>query len=185
LKLKIDKKQKYLILAGAVLIFFGLIYRLLPFFQGMQSGDAELIIKKRQLEKYRQTVEQSGVFEERLSYLERVLKSSESGLLSGKTPSLAAVDIQNILTEIVGSGDVQIKRVRVLKPENLEKNYYISIPVEFSIIADIRQLKDLLYKIENYSKYLTVEKLMVSVGGRGPSDTFQSSITVAGYMKKV
>ncbi|MBN1277570.1 MAG: hypothetical protein JXA35_08760, partial [Deltaproteobacteria bacterium] len=87
LKIKIDKKRKYLILAGAVLIFFGLIYRLLPFFQGMQSGDAELIIKKRQLEKYRQTVEQSGVFEERLSYLERVLKSSESGLLSGKTPS--------------------------------------------------------------------------------------------------
>ncbi|MBN2245408.1 MAG: hypothetical protein JW755_06155, partial [Candidatus Aminicenantes bacterium] len=87
--------------------------------------------------------------------------------------------------EIVGTGDVQIKRVRVLKPENLEKNYYISIPVEFSIIADIRQLKDLLYKIENYSKYLTVKKLMVSVGGRDPSETFQSSITVAGYMKKV
>jgi len=183
LKFKINKKHKYLIAGGAVLIFFGLIYRLLPFFQAFESVEAELIIKQRQLEKFRQTVQQGSVFDERIAYLRRVLKNSESGLLNGKTPSLAAVDIQNLLSEIVGTSGVQIKRVRVLKPEKLEKEYYISIPVEFSIIADIRQLKEVLYKIETYTKYLTVKSVLINAG-RGGGERFQANVTVAGYMKK-
>lgn len=182
---KVDKKRKKLIFAGAVLLFLGLIYRLLPLFQDFQTGDTELDLKMKQLEKYLQTVQEGNVFEERLVYLRQVLKSSESGLLGGKTPSLAAVDIQNILSEIVETSGVQIRMVRVLKPEDLDKEYYKSIPVDFSIISNIRQLKEVLYKIETYPKYLTVKKVMINVGARGAADTFQSNITVAGYMKKV
>ncbi|MBN1277077.1 MAG: hypothetical protein JXA35_06265 [Deltaproteobacteria bacterium] len=185
MRFNIDRKKRHLILAGAVLIFIGVIYRLLPLLQSIQSEDSELILKERQLEKYRQTVQQGSEFEERLVYLKRILKSGESGLLSGETPSLAAVDIQNILTEIVGTSEVEIKTVRVLNPEDLDKVYYKSIPVEFSIISNIRQLKDVLYKLDSSPKYLTVKKIMINVGSRGGSDRFQSNITVAGYMKRV
>lgn len=185
LKFKIDKKRKYILITVAVLFLFGLLYRLLPSFQGIQAGGEEIALKEKQLGKYRQMIQEGDNLEERVISLNQTIKRMESGLLTGKTPSLAAVDIQNILNEIASKSDVEIKTVRVLKAGDLDGKSYLSVPVQFTTSSTIGQLKKFLYRIETSQKYLTVKKVRINVVRRGGSKKIRCDVTVAGLMKKV
>ncbi len=183
LKFKIDKQRKYILIAAAVLLFFGVIYRLFPFFQGIQEAGSEIVLKERQLVKYRQMVRKGNDLQAKLISLIRTLEKLESGLLTGETPALAAVDVQNTLNEIASRSEVEIKTVRVLKPEKMDEENYQSIPVQFTISSTIGQIKEMLYRIETSPKYLTIKKIRISVRHTRGLRQLQSDLTVAGVMK--
>ncbi len=185
-KLKVDKKKKYILIIGAVLLLFGLIFRIFPFIRGLDPGDEKIILQQRQLVKYRQMIEQKEDLENKVVNLNKFLERMESGLLSGKTPSLAAADIQNLLNEIVSKSGVALKTVKVLKAEESENIDYISIPVQFSVDTNIRQLKEILYGIETSRKYLKTREIKVSARRRRRNlRSIRSDITVVGLMKAV
>jgi hypothetical protein len=188
LTLIVDKRRRYLLIAGAVLLLFGLAFWLFPFFEGIQGGQTDIAAQKKRVAKYRQTVKGRGELEARLVSLNKSLEQVEAGLLTGKTAALAAVDIQNILNEIALGSGVEIKSVQVLTSQNQKQDaeLYISVPVQFTVSATIRQLKDILYKIEASPKFfLTVERIGISVAGAGGPGQMRVDITVSGIMKNV
>ena len=186
LTLIVDKRRRYLLIAGAVLLLFGLAFWLFPFFEGIQGGQTDIAAQKKRVAKYRQTVKGRGELEARLVSLNKSLEQVEAGLLTGKTAALAAVDIQNILNEIALGSGVEIKSVQVLTSQKQDSDQYISVPVQFTVSATIRQLKDILYKIEASPKFfLTVERIGISVAGAGGPGQMRVDITVSGIMKNV
>jgi hypothetical protein len=186
LKLIMDKRRRYLLIAGAVLLLFGLAFRLFPFFEGIQGGETDIAAQKKRVAKYRQTVKGRGELEARLVFLNKSLEQMEAGFLTGKTAALAAVDIQNILNEIALGSGVEIKSVQVLTSKKQDSDQYISVPVQFTVSATIRQLKDILYKIEASPKFfLTVERIGISVAGAGGPGQIRVDTTVSGIMKNV
>ena len=186
LNLMIDKRRRYLLIAGAVLLLFGLAFWLFPFFEGIQGGQTDIATQKKRVAKYRQTVKGRGEIEARLASLNKSFERVEAGLLSGKTAALAAVDIQNILNEIALGSGVEIKSMQVLGSQKRDSDLYISVPVQFTVSATIRQLKDILYKIEASPKFfLTVERIGISVVGASGPGQIRVDITVAGVMKNV
>ena len=182
----VDKKRRYLLIAGGILLLFGLAFWLFPYFEGIQGGEMDIAAQKKRIAKYRQTVKGRGELETRLASLNKSLERAEAGLLAGKTAALAAVDIQNILNQIaIGSG-VEMKSVQVLKSQQKDSDQYISVPVQFTVNATIRQLKDILYKIEASPKFfLTVERIGISVVGAGSPGQIRCDITVSGIMRNV
>jgi len=182
----VDKKRRYLLAAGGVLLLFGLAFWLFPFFEGIQGGETDIAAQKKRIAKYRQTVKGRGEVEARLASLNKSLERAEAGLLSGRTAALAAVDIQNILNQIaIGSG-VELRSVQVQKSQQKDQDQYISVPVHFTVNATIRQLKDILYKIESSPKFfLTVERIGISVVGAGSPGQIRCDITVSGIMRNV
>lgn len=186
LTLIVDKRRRYLLIAGAVLLLFGLAFWLFPFFEGIQGGQTDIAAQKKRVAKYRQTVKGRGELEARLVSLNKSLEQVEAGLLTGKTAALAAVDIQNILNEIALGSGVEIKSVQVLTSQKQDSDQYISVPVQFTVSATIRQLKDILYKIEASPKFfLTVERIGISVTGAGGPGQMRVDITVSGIMKNI
>ncbi|MEA2039929.1 MAG: type II secretion system protein GspM [Thermodesulfobacteriota bacterium] len=182
-KIKIDKRRRYLFIIGAILLFLGLIYRVLPFLQSIESGGTQIALKEREIAAYRRAVQEGQGIEERLISLNRSLERGESGLLKGTTPALASVDIQNRLNTIAKRNGIEIKRLRVLKPEQTGEDCYLSIPVKFNITSTLRQLTGLLYRIESSPKYMMVKTVRISSRGRSTGQ-IQSDITVSGLMKK-
>ena len=57
------------------------------------------------------------------------------------------------------------------------------MPVEFQMLPTIRQLKEILYQLEAYHKYLTVEKLVVQEYNKRDRQ-LRCAITLAGVMKR-
>jgi Tfp pilus assembly protein PilO len=186
LNLVMDKRQRYLLMAGAILILLGLAFLSLPYFEGIQGGQTDIAVQRKRVEKYRQTVQQRGEIETRLAYLKKSLDRAETGLLTGKTEALAAADIQNILNEIALGSGVEIRSLQVLKSQKKDSDPYVGVPLQFNISTTIRQLKDILYKIEASPKYfLTVEKIGISVAGAGSPGQIRCDVTVSGIMKNV
>ena len=185
-QLIIDKRRRYLLLAGAVLLLFGFAYWLLPYVEGIRGGETDIAAQKKRIAKYLQTVKGRGELDARLATLSKSLERAEAGLLTGKTAALAAVDIQNILNEIaVGSG-IELRSVVVPKPQLKDTEQYVSVPVTFTASGSIRQLKDLLYKIEASPKFfLTVEKIGISLAGAGSPGQIRCDVTVSGIMKNI
>ena len=183
-QLIIDKRRRYLLIAGAVLLLFGFAYWLLPYVEGIRGGETDIAAQKKRIAKYLQTVKGRGELDARVASLSKSLERAEAGLLTGKTAALAAVDIQNVLSEIaVGSG-IELRSVVVPKLQPKDTEQYVSVPVAFTVSASIRQLKDLLYKIEASPKFfLTVEKIGISVAGAGSPGQIRCDVTVSGIMK--
>ena len=180
---KLDRKRKYLLLALGGLLFLGLVYRFYPSFREALFPKAEIALKERMIVKYQKQINADSGVAQSVKILKNALEKAEEGLLAGKTPSLAAVRIQDILQEITRNSGVVIRRLQVLKPEALDNHPYLSVPVEFYLYCTITQLKDVLYKIGVFQKYLTVRKVTIHYTRRNVEGSIRCQITVAGYMK--
>jgi hypothetical protein len=181
-----DKRRRSLLIAGAVLLCFGFVFWVSPFLEGIPGGETDIAAQKKRVAKYRQTVKGRAELEGRLVSLNKSLEAAEAGLLTGKTPALAAVDIQNVLNEIALGSGVEMRSVQVQKPQPKDAEQYVTVSVQFSASMTIRQLKDILYKIEASPKYfLTVERIGISVVGAAGTGQIRCDITVSGIMKHV
>jgi Tfp pilus assembly protein PilO len=184
-------KQKIYIYACLVCITLvgGLLYRYSETLEKMFPSGEEIAVKQKQLIKFRQMVLQRSELEARLVALNRALERAESGLLTGETQAIAAVDIQNLLNDLANRNQVEIKSMRVLKAtavgdEEFENAIYMRIPLQVSIISAIRQVKEMLYSIETYPKLLRVENLRLRVTDLKKPEQIHTDLTVAGYMKR-
>ena len=208
----LTRERKYILIGGAILLFLGLVYKTLPLFHGIFDGSAQIAAKEKQLARYQRSIEEGKELKTRLVALTSALEQGESGLLTGRTPSLAAVDMQNILNTITQKSGMEmqsvrvlkatkqegakylntitqksgmeIQSVRVLKATKQEGAKYLSIPVTFSIVLTTRQLKEILYRIETFDKYLTVHEITIDAPlGKG-REQLRVNMTVNGFTKE-
>lgn len=200
-RLKLTDSRKLVLAVGAALLLAGVFYRFSPNLEDLLGPGQEASVKEKQLVKYREIAQQEDDIRARLIALKEAIGKAEAGLLDQKTASLAAAEIQNILHKAAEKCGVEIKTVRVLKPETPEKEIYVSIPVRFTISSTISQLEKLFYLIESDSRYLKIAKVRsravysnrrrLSLSRRMPAqaekkmaEQIRSDITVTGFFKK-
>lgn len=181
---KPDKRKKNLLLVGAVVIFAAVFYRFFPVLENIESLEEEILLKERNLIKYRQIVKERNELEARQIALNNIVEKAETGLLDGKTASLGAVDIQNTLKEITDQRDMEVLTMRVLSPENNEEDTYMAIPVQVTVRCTIRQLKEIIYRIESSPKLLKISDCRIRVIRGRVEGQIQATLTVRGFMKK-
>jgi hypothetical protein len=180
-----EKKKRMLLIVALGVLTAAAVYRFLPAVGGLGPSDDALLLKEKELHKLKGVVDDRPGVESRLVSLTRELRKGEGELLSGDTPALAAVDIQNILTGIAGEIGVEVKTMRILRTAKETDSPYLGIPVQIQVGCSIDQLKDFLYKIESSRRYLEVTVLRISVRRQGKSKgSIFSSLTVEGIMKK-
>lgn len=181
--IELTKERKIILIAGAILLFFGAVYRFYPDIISVFSVSDEIAMKKNHVEKYLRTVEQRKEAANENEYYKRLFRQMENRLLSGETPTLAAVEIQNILNEIGETSHVNFMSMRVMKPKEDENTAYIRLPVQFSMNSDILQLKEILYQLEASDKLLVITALDAKTARSREGQTIRSTITVEGVMK--
>jgi hypothetical protein len=118
------------------------------------------------------------------------MKQAEAGLLTGETPSLAAAEIQEIVSSIADAAGGQIKTVRIVQPDRSGKGMYLAIPVEVTLHSTMRELTQALYKLDSSAKLLRIAKLEIRSRrvrrGRGSSvNLLTTTMRVEGFVKKM
>lgn len=181
---QLTRERKIIIGIGGALLLLGIIYNQMPNFMPAGDGDEILDAKRQKLSKYRERVGERGRLESRIKVARLQLKRAEGGLLMAKTPALAAVDIQQILTQIAGTTEAELKTMRVLSSDPIPEEDYIAIPVEVTISSDIRQLVGVLYAIDTSKKLLRTRDLSIRSAGVRRGNKILSTFTVEGFMKK-
>ncbi len=184
------RKGRKIIAAGlALLAFLPLIYLFNALDLSRHVFDEELDLKQRKLVKYRQKMLEKKVVEREFSSLKSTFKRAEAALLTGKTPSLAAAEIQEIVTNITKAAGAEIMTVRILQPDRSGKGVYLAIPVEVTINSTMRELTQLLHRLDSSPKLLRIAKLKIrsrgSRGGRISSFNLLTTLTVEGFAKRM
>lgn len=180
----LTRERKLILGIGGALLLLGVVYNLLPSFESTTNGEEALSLTRQKLAKYRAKVSDRSRLESGIKAGRLQLQRAEAGLLQANTPALAAVDIQQILTQIAGSTGAEVKTMRVLGSEPISDDNYIAVPVEVTLSSDIRQLVGVLYAIDTSKKLLRVKELAVRSAGIRRGDKILTTFTVEGFMKK-
>ncbi|THB80329.1 MAG: hypothetical protein D3926_07745 [Desulfobacteraceae bacterium] len=176
------KERKYILIFGVILLLMGAAYRFWPENYSLPWRNDSLVLKQKKIDKYHAIVKQKDAVEKHLRRLDKKVTASSKVFLKRNTPSLAAVEIQNMLSKIAQKVEVSIGRIDIKKEIRHKDRDYISIPVNFSMISTTRQMRDMIYYIESSQKLLKIVKVNSSVRSKKKPEQISSSITVEGYI---
>jgi len=192
ISLQLRNRRKFIVAGLAVMALAAMIYLFNSINRSTHRFHEALNLKQDKLGKYRQKVLEKKVMERELLSLQTTFKQAEAALLTGKTVSLAAAEIQQIVTNITNAAGAQIMTVRILQPDRSAKEMYLAIPVEVTINSTMRQLTQLLYKLDSSAKLLSIAKLGIkSRAGRSrlvrgaSTANLITTLTVEGFVKKM
>ena len=178
------KKRHNLLIAVALILFLGVVYRYFPLASGMIVSSGDISTAQKKLEKLQGLVQKKEALQKTVLAANTQLAKAENGLLRGKTAALAAVDLQNRLAAITSAIDVSISSQRVLKPvkqRGAAKQPYIGIPVQVTMTVTIRQLEQVLHGIANSDSFLKVTDATVKRSAK-EKHSLQAVLTVSGLM---
>ena len=119
--------------------------------------------------------------------IEADLKAAEARIaavserfLTSAAPAVAASELQKIAKDLASEARTEIRSERILPP--VERGALLEIPVEIAVSGEIRQLVDLLTRLEGAEKLLTVQDLRVRVVNVTQPRELLATLTLSGFI---
>ncbi len=122
------------------------------------------------------------------------LKTAESSLLSGDTPSVSASDLQQTVQALAAKEGTQVISTRVLNPETTGS--FTKIPIQVEVSGQIDQVANLIKGIESAEKLLVVTEMNIRslftpavmrpqqpAPPQAPAQNLRASLTIAGFAR--
>ncbi len=177
-----SRDKKFLIAGGIALSIFMLIkFIIFPIAHSIGSMKEEIELKESTLAKYRKIISSQDEIQKELRLLGQKEGVIRTKLFTGMTPSIVAADIQKIIRDIGDKSSIDIKRVRVMDPE--DRDTLVAVPVRIQFYSNMKQMVSFIQKIENHNKLFSVSDLTVRVRNRRRPDGVRVTMVLCGYMK--
>ncbi len=81
--------------------------------------------------------------------------------LTAATPGVAASELQKIVKDTAGQVNTEVRSERILP--TVDRGEILEVPIEITVSGEIRQLVDLLARLETAPKLLTIQDLKLRV----------------------
>ncbi len=102
------------------------------------------------------------------------------GFLTSATPAVAASELQKIVKDMAAEAKTEVRSERILPPA--DRGELLEIPVEIAVSCEIRQLVDLLARLDGASKLLPVQDLKVRVVNLSQPKELLVTLTISGFI---
>ena len=177
----LSQRERTLVGGGvlAVVMIFGWQLLVEPVLE-RQRAAAELVPAREQLvERRRDLVGRKAAITAELEAANRQIEQLSAKFLTAATPAVAASELQKIAKEMAAQAATEVRSERILPP--VERGELVEIPIEIAVTGEIRQLVDLLARLEGAGKLLTVQDLKVRVVNVSQPKDLLATLTVSGY----
>ena len=101
--------------------------------------------------------------------------------LTAATPGVAAAELQKIAKDVAAQARTEIRSERILPP--VERGDLLEISIEIAVAGDIRQLVDLLTRLEGAPKLMLVRGLKVRVVSVSQPRELLATLALSGFIK--
>jgi hypothetical protein len=108
------------------------------------------------------------------------LERLSARFLTEAAPAVAASELQKLTKDMAAQANTEIRSERILPP--VERGELLEIPVEIAVSGEVRQLVDLLARLEASQKLLTVQDLRVRVVNVSQPKELLATLTVSGFI---
>jgi Type II secretion system (T2SS), protein M subtype b len=164
----------------AAVVLGGWLYVVEPIRERNRSA-AELVPAREQVLQQRRDLigRQAAITAELEATLKRFDKLSE-GFLTAGTPAVAASELQKIVKDMAAQAKTEVRSERILPPA--DRGELLEIPVEIAVSCEIRQLVDLLARLDGAPKLLPVQDLKVRVVNLSQPKELLVTLTISGFI---
>ena len=100
-------------LAAAVSVYLIFSIIVLPAFDRLKESAATASEKEEQLRKYRQAMQRKGHYTELLDQARKYVVDAESKLIHGDNPSLASIELQNLVEDAAKKVNIEFAQKNV------------------------------------------------------------------------
>jgi len=142
---------------------------------------AELVpVREQTLARRLDLIGRRQAIEADLQTTEARIASVSERFLTSAAPAVAASELQKIAKDMASEAKTEIRSERILPP--VERGALLEIPVEIAVSGEIRQLVDLLNRLEGAEKLLTVQDLRVRVVNVTQPRELLATLTLSGFI---
>ncbi len=178
----LSRRERLIVILGglAVVIAVGWTLVVEPLAEQRRTR-AELIPTREELLSRRQELlGRKQAIQEELAAVTGRLERASSRFLTDAAPAVAASELQKLTKEMAAQAGTEVRSERILPP--VERGQLLEIPVELAVSGEIRQLVDLLARLEATQKLLTVQDLRVRVVNVSQPKDLLATLTVSGFL---
>jgi Tfp pilus assembly protein PilO len=177
-----SRRERGLVLmsAGVLVVVLAWSWLIAPAVEH-QRHTAELLPERQKvLERRRGLVARTAAIAAEMEATDARIDKLAARLLTAAAPAVAASELQKLIKEMAALATTEIRSERILPP--VENGELLMIPVEIAVSGGIRQLVDLLGRIEASPKLLTVQDLKIRVVNVIQPKDLLATLTLAGYI---
>ena len=180
--LRLSARERVVILGGGgvAALVLGWLFVLTPLL-ARNTATADLVPERERLLMRRlDLLARRGQIAAELEAANARVESLNGRLLTAAAPAVAASELQKIVKDMAAQATTDIRSERILPPE--ERGELLEIPVEIAVSAEIRQLVDLLARVEAAQKLLTVKDVRIRVVNVSQPKELLATLTVSGFI---
>jgi Tfp pilus assembly protein PilO len=181
-KVALSRRERALVAVAllAAIAIAGYLYVVEPIRQ-RNAQEAELIpVREARLERRRALIAQHSALTGELADADKRVAAESLRLLQGPTPPLAASELQKLIKDLAATVGVEVRSERVLP--TVDRSGLVEVPIEITVAGGIRESVNLLGRIDQTPKLLTVQDFKMRVVSLGQPRDLLTTITVAGYL---
>ena len=143
---------------------------------------AELVpVREELLTRRRELVARKDTVASDLQAINQQIEKLSTRFLTAAAPAVAASELQNIAKEMAAAAKTETRSERILP--TVERGELVEIPIEIAVSGEIRQLVDLLSRIESAPKLIRVQDLKVRVMNITQPKDLLATMTLSGFIR--
>ena len=177
-------RRERMIVGGAlvVLVIVGVWLLIVEPIRERNAITAELVpVREEVLSRRRDLVARKGALTAELQAIDQRIEKLSARFLTAATPAVAASELQNITKGMATAAKTETRSERILTP--VERGELLEIPVEIAVSGEIRQLVDLLNRLETSPKLLRVQDLKIRVMNITQPKDLLATMTISGFIR--
>ncbi|MGH7323414.1 MAG: type II secretion system protein GspM [Candidatus Rokuibacteriota bacterium] len=178
----LSRRERLIIALGvAVAVLVGVWVGLVQPIRERNSRAEELVPVREQILARRQgLVARKTAVAAELGATEARLDALSTRFLPAVTPAVAASELQKLVKEMAAQAATEVRSERILTP--VERGEMLEIPLEITVAGEIRQLVDLLSRLDRAPKLLAVQDLRVRVVNISQPKDLLATLTLSGFI---
>jgi Tfp pilus assembly protein PilO len=108
------------------------------------------------------------------------LEALAARFLPGATPAVAASELQKLVKEMAAQAGTDVRSERILP--TAERGDLVEVPIEIAVSGEIRQLVDLLARLERAPLLLAVQDVKIRVVNVSQPRELLATLTLSGFV---
>jgi len=177
----LSRRERLLAQTGLLIALFLVGWEVLQGIRERSLTGASLVPAREQLLERRQNlVARRQAIVADLQAANARLEAVKARFLTAATPGVAASELQKITKDMAAAARTEIRSERILP--STERGDLLEIPIEIAVAGDIRQLVDLLTRLEAAPKLMVVQDLKVRVVNVNQPRELLATLTLSGFI---
>jgi len=178
----VSSRERLLIVVGTLagLLVLGWVFVVQPIRDRYRTA-AELVpVREQILARRLELVARKGSIARDLETTNAQLQALSDRFLPASTPAVAASELQKLTKEIALKASTEVRSERILP--TVERGELMEIAIEIAVSTEVRQLVDILSRLEQAPKLLAIQDLKIRVVNVAQPKELLATITVSGFI---